>query len=329
MNIAYELPTTLLTNEQLSALYPEWSAEKIFSKTGIASRHVAGPDETALDLAERAAKKLFASGAVTAAEVDFVLLCTQSPDYKLPPSACILQDRLGIPKSAGALDYDLGCSGFVYGLALAKGLVVGGMAKKVLLVTAETYSKYIHPLDKSVRTIFGDGAAVMLVDEPMARQIGEFVFGTDGAGADKLMVKTGGARQAIEPNAPETVDGSGNRRTINNIYMAGPDIFNFTLDIVPKTMDEVCAKNGLSRDDIDLFVFHQANKFMLDTIRKVNLIPRAKFYVDLEDIGNTVSSTIPIALVRAQEKGLVKPGMKVMVMGFGVGLSWGATILSI
>lgn len=334
MKISYYLPEKILTNQELSALYPEWPAEKILAKTGIASRHVAAADETAVDLAEKAARNLFEECGVAANDIDFVLLCTQSPDYKLPSSACILQDRLGIPKGAGALDYDLGCSGFVYGLALAKGLVVGGMAKKVLLLTAETYSKYVHPLDKSVRTIFGDGAAATLVDGDAAKAIGAFVFGTDGSGADKLIVRTGGAREPlVDPSGnpaaavrPEA-DASGNVRTRHNLFMAGPDIFNFTLDVVPRTMDEVCAKNGIARDDVDLFVFHQANRFMLDTIRKVNLIPRSKFYVDLEDTGNTVSSTVPIALRRAQDRGVLKPGMTVMVMGFGVGLSWGAAIL--
>lgn len=328
MKIAYELPVAVLTNDQLSTLFPEWPAEKILAKTGIASRHVAGENETAVDLAERAARKLFGDGFVKAREIDFVLLCTQSPDYKLPSSACILQDRLGIQKSAGALDYNLGCSGFVYGLALAKSLVVGGVARKVLLLTAETYSKYIHPMDKSVRTIFGDGAAATLVDDFATKSIGEFVFGTDGGGAEKLIVRTGGARNAFSPDAEEVVDGSGNCRTVNNVHMSGPDIFNFTLEVVPKTMDEVCAKNNLVRENIDLFVFHQANKFMLDTIRKVNLIPRDKFYVNLEDTGNTVSSTIPIALKRAEAEGMLKPGMKVMIVGFGVGLSWSGTILT-
>jgi len=327
MKISYYLPEKILTNAELAALYEGWTAEKILSKTGIASRHVAGENETALDLAEQAAQKLFAVG-VDKSSIDFVLLCTQSPDYKLPSSACLLQDRLGLSKACGALDFDLGCSGFVYGLSLAKGLVASGAAKNVLLVTAETYTKYIHPMDKSVRTIFGDGAAAVLVDEAVARSIGAFVFGTDGSGAEKLIVRTGGARDPIDPHATVSTDASGNQRTNNNVFMDGPEIFNFTLDIVPKTMDAVCAKNGMSRDEIDLFVFHQANKFMLDTIRKVNLIPRAKFYVDMEDVGNTVSSTIPIALARAQEKDVLKPGMKVMVMGFGVGLSWGATIIN-
>lgn len=328
MDIAYELPEKVLTNDELAALYPGWSVDKILGKTGIASRHVVDENETATDLAERAAKKLFAESGIEPKTVDFVLLCTQSPDYKLPSSACILQHRLGIPTSAGAFDYDLGCSGFIYGLSLAKGLVSGGMAKRILLLTAETYTKYIHPMDKSVRTIFGDGAAATLVDEVVAKSIGNFVFGTDGAGAEMLVVKTGGAREKADCSAAEIEDASGNRRTRNNLFMSGPDIFNFTLDIAQKTIDEVCSKNGVTRREIDLFVFHQANKFMLDTIRKVCAIPKDKYLIDIEDVGNTVSSTIPIALARAQAKGVLRSGMKVMVMGFGVGLSWGATIIN-
>ncbi len=305
MKIAYALPEKILANDNLVKIYPEWTAEKIFAKTGIASRHVAGDGETALVLAERAARGLFSLHGVTADEIDFLLLCTQSAEYVLPSSACLLQNRLGIPSTVGALSFDHGCSGYIYGLSLAKGLISGGMARNVLLVTAETYTKYIAVEDKSTRTIFGDGAAATLIDEDIAPKIGAFSFGTDGSGAEKLIVRDG------------------------KLFMDGPEIFNFTLDVVPKTMDDVLAKNNLTRDDIDLYVFHQANKFMLDTIRKVNGLPRDKFYVNLENTGNTVSSTIPIALKQLEEAGRLKSGMRVMLMGFGVGLSWGATIISI
>ena len=305
MNIVYELASGVLSNESLVQMYPEWTVEKVFSKTGIALRHVATNTETALELAERAAKRLFSTGCVSAKEVDFILLCTQSSEYKLPSSSCILQNRLGIPTTSGALAFDHGCSGFIYGLSLAKGLITGGMAKKVLLVTAETYTRYLAFEDKSTRSIFGDGAAATLIDEEVAKKIGKFSFGTDGSGAGKLIVKEG------------------------RLFMDGPDIFNFTLDIVPRTMDDVLTKNGLTRDAIDLYVFHQANKFMLDTIRKVNGLPRDKFYVNLENTGNTVSSTIPIALKQLNDAGRLQSGMKVMLMGFGVGLSWGATIITI
>lgn len=303
MKIEYYLPRRTLSNRELVVQFPEWTEEKVFAKTGISSRHVVDGAEDAVDLSLCACEKLFLAG-VDRKSIDFILLCTQSPRYRLPSSACLLQDRLGISKTAGALDYNLGCSGFVYGLALAKGLVKGGIAKNVLLVTAETYTKYIGELDKSTRTIFGDGAAAALVDVAAVANIGEFSLGTDGSGAEKLILRDG-----------------------ERLFMDGPEIFNFTLDVVPKAMDEICEKNGIGREDVDLFVFHQANKFMLDTIRKVNMIPKDKFYVNLEDTGNTVSSTIPIALKRAEGEGKLKPGMKVMILGFGVGLSWGGTIL--
>ena len=304
MKIAYHLPEKVLSNDELSRVFPEWPAEKILAKTGISLRHVTCDDEDVLALAEAACRKLFAAERIDVSQIDFVLLCTQSPKYRLPSTACLLQKALGITTSAGALDYDLGCSGFVYGLALAKGLVKGGIAKNVLLVTAETYTKYIGKMDKSTRTIFGDGAAATLIDEVVADRIGEFVLGTDGGGADKLILREG-----------------------ENLFMDGPEIFNFTLDVVPKAIDEICAKNGVSRDQIDYFVFHQANKFMLDTIRKVSGLPKDKFCIDLEDVGNTVSSTIPIALKRVVDNGKINSGAKVMLMGFGVGLSWGGTIL--
>lgn len=304
LKIAYNLPDKCLSNVELVKFYPEWTEDKIFAKTGIVMRHVTEEHEDALDLSEKACRKLFVAG-VDPCTVDFVLLCTQSPKYRLPSSACLLQQRLGISTSAGALDYDLGCSGFVYGLAMAKGLVTARVARNVLLVTAETYTKYIGAQDKSTRTIFGDGAAATLIDEEAVARIGSFVLGTDGSGAGKLILRDG-----------------------EHLFMDGPEIFNFTLEVVPKTIDEVCVKNGISRDDVDLYVFHQANKFMLDTIRKVAGLPKEKFYVNLEDTGNTVSSTIPIALKRAEAEGRIRMGMRVMVLGFGVGLSWGGTILN-
>lgn len=327
MKIAYSLPERALSNVELAALYDGWTEEKILAKTGIASRHIVDEKETALDLAEKASKKLFEAYQISPNQIDFVILCTQSPDYKLPTSACILQTRLGISTTAGALDYNLGCSGFIYGLTLAKGLIASATAKNILLVMAETYSKYIHPYDKSVRTIFGDGAAAILVDETAAKEIGAFTLGTDGRGSEHLIVPTGGAKHVIDPHAKDVTDSSDNVRTCNNLFMSGVDIFSFTLQIMPRTMKEVLAKNNLTKDEIDLFVFHQANQFMLDKIRKSNAIPQEKFYVNMSDIGNTVSASIPIALKRAETEGVLKEGMRVMVVGFGVGLSWGATIL--
>ena len=325
--ISYYLPDRVITNEDLVKEFPEWDVEKVYNKVGVKERHLAGETETAGDLAEKAALKLFEEYQVSPLDIDFLLLCTQSPDYRLPSTACILQDRLGIPTSAGAFDYDLGCSGCIYGMAVAKGLIAAGLASNVLLLTAETYTKYLHPEDKSNRTIFGDGAAACLISkEKGLAEIGDFVFGTDGSGADNLIVKTQGARFQ-ERTGLSTEDDDGHVNREDYLYMNGSAIFNFTLEKIPPMMKQLLEKSGLTKDEIDYFVFHQANKYMLSTIRKVCGISKDKFYIDLDHTGNTVSSTILISLKDSLEQGFIQSGMKVMACGFGVGLSYGGTIL--
>jgi 3-oxoacyl-[acyl-carrier-protein] synthase-3 len=329
VDLAAHLPQQVLSNDELAALYPEWSADKILAKTGIRARHVAAPGETAGDLACAAAEALFAQGRVARTDVDFILLCTQAPDYLLPTTACVLQQRLGIARSAGALDFNLGCSGFVYGLSLAKGLVESGAVRCVLLLTADTYSKYIHPQDRSVRTLFGDGAAATVVaayDGPQA--IGPFVFGTDGSGAPDLIVETGGARMPRDAGtAVAREDANGNVRSRDNLYMNGAEVFSFTLREVPAAIDALLDKARMAKDDVDYFVLHQANRFMLDALRKKTGIAPEKLPIHIEDVGNTVSSTIPLALVRMREAGQLAAGTRLMLVGFGVGYSWAATII--
>ena len=327
--ISYYLPERILTNGELTGEFPEWDVEKVYAKVGVRERHLAGGNETAGDLAGQAARKLFLEYNVSPSQIDFLLLCTQSPDYHLPPTACILQDRLGIPTSAGAFDFDLGCSGCIYGMAVAKGLIASGLASNVLLLTAETYSKYLHKDDKSNRTIFGDGAAACLIskDEGFA-EIGDFIFGTDGSGAGDLMVKTRGAR-CPERTGLSAEDDDGHINREDYLYMNGSAIFNFTLDRVPVMMNQLLDKSGLTKDQIDYFVFHQANKYMLSTLRKVCGIPKERFHIDLEHTGNTVSSTVLISLKDCLGQGLVHSGMKVMLCGFGVGLSYASTLLTI
>lgn len=328
--IDFYLPETLLSTADLSAEFPEWSVEKIDKKTGIKTRHIAGPEECSSDLAVAAARKLFASGACSPEDVDYLLLCTQSPDYFLPTTACLLQDRLGIPTTAGALDYNLGCSGYIYGLGLAEGLIATGQASNVLLLTAETYSKFLHPRDRSVRTIFGDAAAATLVSamdvgEP---SIGPFLYGTDGRGGPNLIVSTGATRYPRTPEtALETEDDNGNIRSRDNLFMDGAEIFNFTLEAVPQAVAGLLQKAGVMLEQVDLFVFHQANQYMLEHLRKRIQLPAEKFLVSMAECGNTVSSTIPIALKAAEADGRLKEGMRLMLVGFGVGYSWGGTLI--
>lgn len=248
--ISYYLPEQVLTNEELVKEFPEWSAEKVAKKVGVNIRHVSKENETAVDLAEKAAKKLFEEYKISPKEIDFLLLCTQSPDYVLPSSACILQDRLGIPTSAGAFDYNLGCSGCVYGMAVAKGLIASGIAKNVLLITAETYTKYLHQEDKSNRSIFGDGAAACLVSTNGFAEIGDFVFGTDGSGAENLIVKTGAARNRNKTGKFKTDEEEHIKRD-DYLYMNGGAIFNFTLQAVPKMIKDLLFKSKMTADEID------------------------------------------------------------------------------
>jgi 3-oxoacyl-[acyl-carrier-protein] synthase-3 len=327
--VAYYLPEKVLTNEQLAAEFSGWSAEKIEQKTGIRERHIAGETECASDLATAAGRELFNSGVITREEIDYLLLCTQSPDYFLPTSACLVQESLGLRTECGALDFNLGCSGFVYGLGLAKGIIETGQARNVLLITAETYSKYIHPGDKSVRTIFGDGATATLLQGGTAGPagIGPFVYGTDGRGAKNLIVPTGGSRTAYAANAEITEDGSGNKRTINNLYMNGAEIFNFTLRVVPETVSRLLSQTGMSMQDIDFFLFHQANSYMLEHLRRKLNIPEEKLPILMTHSGNTVSSSIPILLKNLETAGRLKKGQRLMLLGFGVGYSWGGCIV--
>jgi 3-oxoacyl-[acyl-carrier-protein] synthase-3 len=323
------LPLQKLTNEQLVSELGRWSADEIFRKTGIHERCVAPAETTATDLASGALTALVHESQTTP---DFLILCTQSPDYKVPTSACVLQNAAALPTSCGSIDINLGCSGFIYGLALAEGLLAAGSAKNIALVTSETYTHYLHPKDAVSRPIFGDGAAASLLSANNAKQAGRlhsFVFGTDGAHALKLYIPAGGAR------SPEYKNVFGENAPLNYetnapefLQMNGPEIFNFTLQSVPKLLDSVLAKEGTNFDSIDYFVFHQANAFMLESLRRKMKIPQEKFIVDMASTGNLVSASIPVVLDKMRRRNAFSLAPKrVFLCGFGTGLSWAGCIL--
>lgn len=330
-SISYYLPEGTLTNHDLNQAFPEWSVDKISEKTGIHTRHIADDQTFSSDLAVRAAEKLLSEQEIERNTIDFLILCTQSPDYYLPTTACLVQDRLGLPITCGAFDFNLGCSGYIYGLSITKGLIESGQARNLLLITTETYSKFIHPKDKSIRTIFGDGAACTHIVGVEETQNGilDFVLGTDGRGASNLIVKAGLREKNNDALNVEFTDTYGNTRTEGSLYMNGQDIFSFTLKSVPKLVEDTLQKNKLNREDIDLFILHQANQFMLDALRRKMNIPEEKFFMFMEHCGNTVSSTIPIALSEAMRQGRAKKGSLILLAGFGVGYSWGGTIIKL
>lgn len=327
-HIDFYLPEKVLTNSDIVEQFPEWTVDKIEKKIGIKERHITVDGETASDLAIWAAEKLFAANGFDRSTVDYLIFVTQSPDYHLPTTACLIQTRLGLSKHITAIDVNLGCSGFVTGLSLAKAIIVSGQAKNVLLLTAETYSKYMHERDKSNRTIFGDGAAATLVSTEGFAEVGEFVIGTDGEGAENLIVKTGGARHP-QPMNDLKFDDFGNPFSSDNLFMDGPAILNYSLDSIPQLVKDVLEKNRLEMADINLHVYHQANIFLANLERRKLKIPQERYYCNIEHVGNTVSSTIPIALCLALRDGTIKDGFNILSVAQGLGYTWGGFVLKI
>ncbi|MCR9293315.1 MAG: ketoacyl-ACP synthase III [bacterium] len=315
--IAVHFPQRVETNDDLQQQFPHWDLPLIEEKTGIRTRHIAAEHETASDLAVAASEKLFADHAVDRAEIDFVLLCTQTPDYPLPTTACLIQQRLGLRESCGALDFNLGCSGFVYGMAVAEGLIRCGAARKILLLTAETYSKYIDDEDRSLRTIFGDAAAATLVQASDQQGVWAFQFGTDGSGADTLMVADGGAK-----TGPDVLRPRHRKRWKSRLYMDGPSLLSFTVVAVPKLIEEVLSLAKLDANEVDLYLLHQATRKMLEQLQVRLGLDDDKLPIRLEHCGNTVSSTIPILISDLRQEGRIKTGTNALLIGFGVGWSW-------
>ncbi len=328
--ISYFLPEKVVTNNDLANDFPGFKIDELTRLTGVLERHIADKDENASDLGVKACEKLFDEYNIKREEIDFILYCTQIGDYYTPSTSCIIQDRLGIPKRAGTLDFNQGCTGFVYGLNIASGLIASETAKNILLVTSVTISKLIHPQDKSNRAIFGDGAAATLItSEPGDLKYGKFVFGTDGSGFDSIIIKHGGEKYPIkEFESDDFIDEFENVRNDACFYMNGSSVFTFSVETVPQMIDQLLELNGLKKEDIDLYVLHQANRIILESIFRKSKIPADKYTIDLDYVGNTVASTIPIALKNAISSGRVKKGDKVLLAGFGVGFSWGGTIIS-
>ena len=319
--IAVHYPEKVETNADLQAEFPEWNMDLIYSKTGIASRYIAAENECASDLGVAAAEKLFTEHQIDRDSIDFLLLCTQTPDYPLPTTACLMQQRLNLPTSTGALDFNLGCSGYVYGLALADGLIRSGSAKRILLVTAETYSKYIHASDRSLRTIFGDAAAATLIEAADRPTLSAFQYGTDGSGADTLLVTEGGARSSEDAHQPRH-----RKRWPSALYMDGPGLIKFTLSAAPEMAEKILQAAGKTIDQIDYCLFHQATKKMLDELRMRMNLDERKAPLCLESCGNTVSSTLPILIDHMRREETLRPGCCSMLVGFGVGWSWAGCV---
>lgn len=328
-DIAYYLPEKIVTNNDLHEENPDWDMKNVELKSGVVQRHIAADGETAFDLAANAADNLFSSGEHDKNEIDAVIFCTQSPDYIMPSNAFLLHNHLDLKDEVMAFDFNLACSGYIYGLAIARSLIIAGTAHNVLLATGDTYSKYINSKDRSARVLFGDGASVSLITASDGDDgIFDVMLATSGKHHKKFYIPAGGCRlPSCDETSIEETDTSGNVRSKNDIYMDGMGVWSFIQSTVPKQIKSLLARNSLDVNSVDQYVFHQASKLTLDSLVRALKIDSDKVFLDLANTGNMVSSSVPIALKRAILQGRIESGSTVLISGFGVGLSWGSMLI--
>lgn len=321
------IPDTLISNETLSKEL-KLDIDYINKVTGIKYRYASDINDISSDIAVKAAEKLFSRNQKLRKEIDYLIFCTQTFDYASPTSACIIQHKLNLNKNIGSIDIGLGCSGFTYCLSLAKALIENGQVKKILLLTSETLTKYLHPLDKSTRLLFGDGACATVIGiENNQEYIGKFCFGTDGSKADIMHFKDGGFRNKTQNNSSYIAQKD------EGVYfnMDGIKVFEFSINEIPNLINQILNKNNQATDfsDINWVILHQASKIVLDTLQKKANIPISKFLISLDQYGNTVSSTIPMTIKYYLDNKTIKNGDKILIIGFGVGLSWCGTVIKV
>lgn len=326
--IAYYLPEKTVSNQDLKAENPDWEIEKIETKSGVKQRHIAAENETALDLAIKAVSQLFDAGLVEKEEIGAIIFCTQSPDYVMPSNSFLIHKHFNFDEGVWTFDYDLACSGFIFGLAFARGIIATNLARKILLITSDTYSKHINKKDRSTTVLFGDGAAASILSDRAEGGIIDVILASSGKKYDSFYIPAGGCKQPYsEQTKEETKDLSGNIRSLEDIHMNGFAVWQFIFKKVSEQITALLQRNNLAVDDIDLFIFHQASKLTLDSLVKTLQIGSDKVFNNLENIGNTVSASVPIALKDAESAGKLKRGDLIVLSGFGVGLSWGSILM--
>lgn len=326
--IEYFLPEKIITNLDIQNEHPEWDIQKVAEKSGVYERHIASISETAFNLACKAVEKLFESGVIAINDIQGIVFCTQSPDFIMPSNAFLIHKHFGLPANVWAFDYNLACSGYIYGLAISRGMLETNMASNILLITADTYSKYINAKDRSTNVLFGDGAAVSLICKEENAGIIDVQLASAGSEYESFYIPSGGCRSPKNDTTKIiSKDYSGNERTLENIHMNGFAVWKFISKTVPDQINDLLTRNNLTVKEVNFFGFHQASKLTLDSLIKAMKIDPEKVFMNLDKVGNTVSASIPIALKDAELKGKLKKGDLVLLSGFGVGLSWGSLIM--
>ncbi|MBL0388854.1 ketoacyl-ACP synthase III [Tumebacillus sp. ITR2] len=310
------LPNRVVTNDDMAKIV-DTTDEWIRTRTGISERRWVSEEEATSDLALEAARKAIEAAGITPEDIGVIIVATVTPDFVFPATACLLQDRLGAKKAA-AFDVSAGCSGFLYSLSCAVPMVQSGMYKYALVIGAETLSRITNFNDRSTCVLFGDGAgAVVIGPTTEGRGFLSFEMGSDGSGGELLKQIAGGSRN---PASQESV--LANEHTI---AMAGSDVFKFAVRILGSASEAALAKAGLTKDDIDFLIPHQANVRIIDAAVNRLKLSSDKVYVNLDKYGNMSSASIPVALDEAVRLGKVKENDLLVLVGFGAGLTWGAT----
>ncbi|MDR0831056.1 MAG: ketoacyl-ACP synthase III [Prevotellaceae bacterium] len=322
------VPKTKINNREFGKLlFDEETLAKTIDAVGVEQRRVTEKSVTTSDLCFAAAEQLFAEQHIDKSEIDVLIFVSQTPDYRLPATACVLQNRLGLSKKTIAFDVNLGCSGYVYGLSAAYAFANIPTVQKVLLLAGDTPTKFVSPQDKSAALLFGDAGTATLLEKSDDAKDTFFNLFTDGSGFENLNIKGGGYRCMSNAQSFETEeDTEGNLRNSEQLYMNGGEIFNFTLREVPKSINELLEFSNINILEINQFVFHQANKFMINFLCKKMKIDREKFLISLNKFGNTSTASIPLTLV--VNKNEHNYG-QVLMSGFGVGLSWANAVIDL
>ena len=328
-SIEYYLPETIISNDDLQKENPDWNLEEVTEKSGVHQRHIAGDNETAYDLSIKACNKLFKDHNKN--DIDGIIYCTQSPDYIMPSNSFLLHNYLNLKDEVFAYDFNHACTGFIYSLAMANAFIIAGMAKEILLINADTYSKYINSKDRSTRVLFGDGAAATIVRKSNGRKgIIDIDLSSSGSNYKKFWIPAGGLRLPKSPNTyDEIVNVRGNIRSNNDIEMDGLGVWSFINTVAPKQVNRILKRNNMEIRNIDQFIFHQASQMTLKSIIKILNLEEEKVFINIRNIGNTVSASIPIALKDAINQNKIDIGSTLILSGFGVGLSYGAILMEL
>lgn len=319
------VPPDVVYNKDLGYLIPEEEIEKTINNIGIEQRRIAAPDVMASDLCYKAAVKLMEDNGIEPDSIDVLLFMSQTADYRIPATSCILQHRLGLSRDTMCFDISLGCSGYLFALSTAFAYASMEGVNRVLLLDGETFSKIVNRRDKVDWPLYGDAGTATLIEKGDYGQ-SSFLFYTDGSGEDKLKIHAG-MRNPITPDScVEREREEGNIRTDLEVFMDGMDVFNFAISKVPKSIKQLLKENEMTIDDVDYLVFHQANRFMMDFfVKKLKIAPERVPYC-ISKYGNTSSASVPLTIASELSGRLEEPST-MMLSAFGAGLSWGAAIL--